>query len=230
MIASLIVLAASPTFCGEAPLEGPPRSIGRPSKGSVSGAISLTERDGVQVLPVRHRRRCLTWATPRLVSALERAGAEVQRRVPDSPPLGIGNLGRARGGSLAPYSKSHQAGRDGDLSFYFRNESRPVPPDDLHHVGAGLRTDDGLTFDTARNWALVASLIEDESIDIEWLFVGEAIKAELLRYATEAKAPAATVRAAQALLHQPSDAPPHDDHFHLRIRCTAAERKSGCTD
>ena len=35
---------------------------------------------------------------------------------------------------------------------------------------------------------------------------------------------------ASEVLHQPSDAPPHDDHFHLRIRCTADERKADCVD
>ena len=32
------------------------------------------------------------------------------------------------------------------------------------------------------------------------------------------------------VLHQPSDAPPHDDHFHVRIRCTQGERDEGCVD
>lgn len=114
----LLALGAEPT--------GTPASRGAHSKGWVDGAVALTETAAVRVLPKRHRERCLGWATPRLISALERAGREVQRAVPGSPALGVGNLGRARGGSLSPYSKSHQAGRDGDLAFYARDARGPV--------------------------------------------------------------------------------------------------------
>lgn len=141
---------------------------------------------------------------PRLVTALEAAGADVQRRVEGSPALGVGNIGRARGGALAPYSHSHQAGRDCDLAFYLRDEHAPIEPDDLHHV-TELRTSSGLRFDTPRNWALVAALLEDRSIDVKWLFVSDEL---LLRFARSVKAPAASIAAAERTLHQPSDAHP----------------------
>lgn len=225
-----IALAGSPTFCDEQPTKGSSRSVGRPSKGSVEGAVSLADSAAVVVLPARHKARCLTWAVPRLVKALERAGATVQDRVPGAPPLGVGDLGRAKGGSLVPYSKSHQAGRDVDLAFYFTNANGPVAPDDLLRVDEALHAPHGLTFDTARTWALVAALLEDDSIDVRWLFVAEFLKTELLRFARTTKAPKALLERAERVLHQPSDAPPHDNHLHLRIRCTTEERERGCVD
>lgn len=138
-----LVLAADPTFCEERPSTGAPASRGRPSRGSVEGAVSLTEGPAVRVLPKRHRQRCLTWATPRLVGALERAGREVQMAFPGSPALGVGNLGRAKGGSLAPFSSSHQAGRDGDLAFYALDSKGPVGLEDLEHFDSALVSEDG---------------------------------------------------------------------------------------
>lgn len=226
-----LVVAADPSFCDESPTKGLSRSHGRPSKGSLEGAVALTEGPAVRVLPKRHRERCLSWATPRLVGALERAGREVQKAVPGSPPLGVGNLGRARGGSLAPYSNSHQAGRDGDLAFYARDAKGPVALEDLERFDRSLTSQDGaLRFDVPRNWALVAALISDESIELKWLFVSAPLRDALLAHARRTGAPPELIATAERVLHQPSDAPPHDDHFHVRIRCTAVERDEDCVD
>jgi penicillin-insensitive murein endopeptidase len=40
--------------------------------------------------------------------------------------------------------------------------------------------------------------------------------------------PAWLLERAESVLHQPTDSRPHDDHFHLRIRCTPEERSAGC--
>ena len=227
----MLVLGAEPTFCDERPSKGTPASVGRPAKGRVEGAVMLTETTAVRVLPKRHRARCLSWATPRLIAALERAGREVQKALPDSPALGVGNLGRARGGSLAPYSHSHQAGRDGDLAFYALDGQGPVALEDLERFDGALKSEDGkLKFDVARNWALVAALVSDEAIELKWIFVSSALKDALLAQGRKSRASPKVLAAAERLLHQPSDAPPHDDHFHVRIRCTQSERDEGCVD
>ncbi len=233
-LATLLLLAplaaGAVDFCSESPLAVPPRSVGSPSKGSVEGAVALRDGQAARVLPKRHKARCLAWGTPRLVEALERAGKAVQARYPDSPPLGVGDLGRATGGSIRPLSHSHQAGRDVDLAFYvLDSDGRPVPAEDLTHFGDSLKSH-GLRLDVPRTWALVESLVSDGSIDVRWLFVSTPIAAALLDEASRVKARPELVERARALLHQPSDAPPHDDHLHLRIRCTKAEREQGCRD
>lgn len=228
----MLVLAAEPTFCGEQPTQEPPGSHGRPAKGAVDGAVALKDSRAARVLPKRHRARCLSWGTPRLVEAIEAAGEKVRASIEDSPPLGVGNIGRARGCSIAPYSKSHQAGRDADLAFYtLADDGLPAPLEDLEHFDESLRSrESGRRFDVRRNWALVAALLEDEHVDVKWLFVSDALKGALLAEARRQHAKSAVIARAKEVLHQPSDAPPHDDHFHLRIRCTAAEREGGCRD
>ncbi len=217
-------------YCRQKPTSGPAASIGRPSRGRLEGAVRLVESDSVRILPRRHRGRCLDWATPRLVAALERAGRKVRERHPGSPPLSVGNLSAARGGPIPPYSRSHQCGRDADLAFYQLDEKgSPVSPEDLSSFDEKLRS---LTrrFDVRRNWALVQALLEDDQIEVKWLFVSRPLKAALLAEGRRTGADEALLAKAKQLLHQPSDAPPHDDHFHLRIRCTASERRRGCSD
>ena len=226
-----LALSSAPSFCTETPTTKPAASHGRPSKGTVDGAAKLTDTHAARILPKRHQERCLSWGTPRLVEALERAGRAVQHSLENTPPLGVGNIGRPRGGSLAPYSHSHQAGRDADLAFYVLDEKGPRAAEDLEHFDATLKSPDGkLRFDVPRNWALVKALLTDDTIDVKWLFVSNELKAELLAHARKVKADAKLITRASEVLHQPSDAPPHDDHFHLRIRCTADERKADCVD
>jgi murein endopeptidase len=230
-VVMLLALGADPTFCDEKPTTGSVGSRGKPNKGHVDGAVALTETTSARVLPKRHRVRCLWWATPRFVGALERAGRAVQKAVPDSPALGVGNLGRARGGSLVPFSRSHQAGRDGDLAFYALDAQGPVALEDLETFGTDLKSEDGtLRFDVVRNWALVAAQVSDESIELKWVFVSSELRDALLAQGRKARAAPKIIAEAERVLHQPSNAPPHDDHFHVRIRCTEDERDEGCVD
>lgn len=205
-----LILAAS--FCTEAPTKSPSRSVGRASNGSLEGGVAITESESLRVLPKRHKARCLVFGTERLVRALEAAAAKV-----GGQPLGVGDLSRARGGSIAPLSRSHQSGRDADLAFY----ALKGPLDDLEALRPG-------ELDVARQWRLVAALLEDPSIDVRWMFVSEPIRAALLAEGERVKADPATLVRARRVLHQPSDAPPHDDHLHLRIACSPDEAAAGC--
>ncbi len=208
----VVALILAVSFCGETPTKAPSRSVGRASKGSLEGGVALTESESLRVLPKRHKARCLTFGTDRLVRALERAAAKVEGQ-----PLGVGDLSRARGGSIAPLSHSHQSGRDADLAYYARGGAL----DDLKRL-------EPEEIDLKRQWQLVAALLEDPSIEVRWMFVSEAIRSALLAEGARQKASAATLAKAGGVLHQPSDAPPHDDHLHLRVVCTAAEAAAGC--
>ena len=205
-----LVLAAS--FCAETPTKAPSRSVGRASKGSLEGGVAITESETLRVLPRRHKARCLNYGTERLVRALERAAAAV-----GGGPLGVGDLSRARGGSIAPLSSSHQSGRDADLAFYALDGAL----DDLARL-------EPARLDVARQWRLVVALLEDPSIEVRWMFVSDDIRSALLAEGRRQRAPKALLERAGAVLHQPSDAPPHDDHLHLRIACSAEETAAGC--
>jgi penicillin-insensitive murein endopeptidase len=221
---------AEPTFCDESPTaRAGSVSLGKASRGRLDGAEKLTTGPSVRLLPVRHARRCLNWGTARLVQAIAHAGAQVAERFPGSPPLGVGDLSKAKGGPI-PYSHSHQSGRDADLAFYTTNEDgQPVPAEDLVLFDAkGHSERHGLWFDAKRTWLLVRALLEDQSIHVQWLFISRPLRDALLAQARDERAPEALVHRAEEVLHQPSDAPPHADHLHLRIRCSDEEARLGC--
>jgi murein endopeptidase len=236
----LVLLSGAPVslsdgervYCDDQPVSGRPASLRRASSGAVVGAVRLKANPFAMLLPRRHQYRCLDWATPRLVEALVRAGAYVKQQLGEAPPLAVGNMSRAAGGPIYPYSRSHQSGRDVDLAPYQLDASgRSVRPDDLIVFGSDLRAQGSeRRFDTARNWALVQALLTDSTIDIKWLFISNALRQALLREGEQRRAGKDLLALAARVLHQPSDAPPHADHLHLRIRCTLEERAVGCLD
>ena len=235
---ALIFLTASlgstePNFCTDAPThDSQSASAGRPSHGRLQGAARFLDSEAARIMPLRHAARCIRFATARLVLAIAHTAERVQALIPNSPALGVGDLSRASGGPISPYSRSHQSGRDADLAFYARDVSgAPVAATDLHAYSDKLVSNDGsLHFDVERNWQMVAGLLEDASIHVQWLFVTPAIAHALVAEGERVGAPSALLARATAVLHQPSDARPHNDHMHVRILCEADERRLGCLD
>jgi penicillin-insensitive murein endopeptidase len=88
-------------------------SIGRPNAGLLVNGVRMPEGRGWNAVdPDR------TWGTRESVEALVRAIDRVEQRFPDTPPLSIGHISARRGGPLSPH-KSHQAGRDADIGYYY---------------------------------------------------------------------------------------------------------------
>ena len=140
---------------------------------------------------------------------------------------------------------SHQAGRDVDLHFYSVDaEGHPLdaPHNDMIRYDADgkpyLRRGASYTetewerrrFDTARNWQLVEALLTDPEVRVQWVFVAQGLEDRLLQYATRKQRPAWVIEYARTVMYNPADAPPHDDHFHVRIYCSRADRFHGCVD
>jgi murein endopeptidase len=221
-------------FCDESPTRGDALSVGRASNGALRGAVRLKPSSFVRVLPSKSRR-CIDWGTPRLIEAIVHAAEVVAEEFPGSPPLGVGDLSRARGGPIRSYSRSHQSGRDADLAFFQLDaEGQAVAAEDFVRFDSRLSgaTCDGeaRAFDLARNWLVVRALLDDPGIKVRWVFVSRAIREALLAEGRREKVPQELLARAADVLHQPSDAPPHDDHLHLRIACKAAEILRGCRD
>ena len=206
-------------------------SLGTIRSGSLRRPASLPiEGDHHQIIE-RHQSRNTNYGTQELVDAIESAARQVYQEH-QGAPLRVGNLGFRRGGRI-PWSSSHQAGRDADLAFYAVNgDGKSVPtPDLIGFDDLGRAEDhDDLYFDIPRNWALVRALLTDQTIKVQWLFVSLGLKNLLLLHALEIGEPLDLVRRASKVLHQPTDAPPHHDHLHLRIGCSQADRLQGCLD
>tara|TARA_B100001750_G_scaffold49840_1_gene37770 strand:- start:431 stop:1039 length:609 start_codon:yes stop_codon:yes gene_type:complete len=171
------------------------------------------------------------YGTWELVQLLERAAYRVERRLPGAK-LSVGELSAEHGGRL-PGHASHQSGRDVDLAFYMLDgRGRPYPPGafaafDAH--GRGLRPNEGLTFDDARNWELVAKLVADGDARVQYIFVARHIKQRLLAEGRRRAAPASVLERAERVMVQPASGNPHANHFHVRIYCAPADRPT-CRD
>ena len=85
-------------------------------------------------------------------------------------------------------------------------------------------------YDVRRNWALVRALLEEPGIEIQYLFIHARLRERLLAWAAEEGEDPALLERAEAILHQPGDSAPHDDHLHVRIFCAESDRALGCRD
>ncbi len=207
-------------------------SLGSSSEGHLENAASLPVRGNHYEILEKHRERGLRWGTDEMVELLTGAADDVAEAFPGST-MRVGNLGREHGGDIA-WSHSHNSGRDADLAFFARRPSSgervPTPGLVSFDADGEAAGDPDLVFDVPRNWRLVKSLLTSPKADIQWLFVSEPLKHEMLAHAREQGEPKRLVRRAKHVLHQPSDAPPHNDHLHVRITCSKQDRLEGCLD
>lgn len=218
------------------------------SRGSVGTASNGVLMHG-EALPtqgqgfVRARPGDMTrWGTPQLVGALQRAAASVAQHFAPAAPLRIGDLSSEMGGAH-PRHGSHRSGRDADVMFYLTDAqgvsvrgmgwlaiNRYGYAKENTKPGGSKGSGNLFFFDEARNWHFVRTLLLDPSIDVQWIFCSNGIKNRLLNYAAIHEPRADVLVQATWVLHRPSQARAHDDHFHVRVMCSAEERLSGCID
>lgn len=208
-------------------------SVGAPGHGVLAGGVELPpEGTGYRWL----RREGHHHGLPRLVAAVQGSAAEVLRERPGGAPLLVGDLSAPHGGGI-PQHRSHRTGRDVDLLFFTTTpEGVPVPspgfvrfgPDGLAFVPPEQGGPRFVRFDVEREWLLVKSLVSSPDANVQWLFISRPLEAMLVEYALARGEDAALVWRAAAVLQQPGDSLPHDDHLHLRTACTPDEALAGC--
>ncbi len=125
-----------------------PLSIGTPDAGLLLNPVLFPEGWYWTL-----RERDESWATDETIDFIVNAIEAVEARYPGSPRLVIGDLSNPQGGRIDRH-RSHQAGRDADLGFYYRSgESqsfRSARPKDL---------------DAPRTWAFVRALVTESDVD-----------------------------------------------------------------
>lgn len=220
-------------------------STGRTNRGFIRKPARLALRGVGWKVPQRWKDRGFQYGVDELVQAIERAAGRV-RATDRRALLGVADLSKRRGGSSV-WHRSHQSGRDVDVLFYTIDErGRPLPPPEHDMIRFDAKGEPFLDprakvgyteigwekrrFDAKRNWQFVEALLTDPSIRVQWIFVSEALEARMLAYARKANRPEWIVSYAQTVMNQPGDSLPHDDHFHIRIYCTRADRFHGCED
>ncbi len=238
--APLLALALAASGClGLTPAPDEPVSFGRTNRGILRNGVRLPDAgDGYQRARPGEETR---YGTPALIGALTRAFAEVARAFPGSAPMRVGDLSAPFGGRHHRHG-SHRSGLDADVLFFVTD------PAGRSRTGRGWlafnrfgvaiereRPDDGpggglFFFDDARNWHFARTLLLDEEAPVQWLFVSRGVKARLLRYAASHEPDPRAIERASYAMHQPADASPHDDHFHVRVLCAPRELAYGCVN
>ncbi len=210
--------------------DGTSVSYGKGNKGALHTGVKLPLTGDGYWVPPRWKRRGNIYGTDELVALVVRVGRRMQRELPGVQPFGVADLSPRVGGP-SRFHRSHQSGRDVDVLFYYMDESgKSLKSSWMKRVDEYGATVDGLRFDVERNWALVRALIEERSVEVQYIFVYEPLKHLLLEHAISAGEPNGLVEHAAYLLHQPGDSAPHNDHFHVRIYCPPSDRPLGCRD
>jgi penicillin-insensitive murein endopeptidase len=137
-----------------------PMSIGRPNAGILINGVQMpTGAEWKLVDPAR------AWGTQETVDAIARIIKKVNEKYANTPPVYIGHLSAEHGGHLNPH-KSHQGGRDVDISYYYSTKASwfaKVTPQN---------------FDCMRSWALIKGFSTETNI--EFVLVDTSVQ-KLLR-------------------------------------------------
>ncbi len=232
--------------------DGSSVSIGNHATGALRHGRPLAFFGEGYLVPQRWRERQRNYGTDELVGLLIRS-ARRTNRIQRNSMLGIADLS-PRGGGSSPEHRSHRNGRDVDLLYYVTDlEGKPVTPTEMipfdnqglmvapatqpaassvtAPTGASVvPPPGGRKLDVARTWTLVKVLVTDPQVSVQWIFMGRGIAQLLLQHARAKKEPAYVMERAAAVLHQPSDAQSHMDHWHLRVFCSLSDRYQGCID
>lgn len=197
-------------------------TIGYPNEGWHLRAKRLKPSRYVKIKPGSEGK---TYGHPALVLMLERSAKDLQSGAPGSV-LVVGDLSDENGG-LLPGHRSHQSGRDADVVFYALDANgRSVTLDRYVKFGANGKAldDSGYVFDDRRNWLLVQSWVRDRRAGLSHIFISRQLRQRLIAYASHQPAFKPYVAEVSALLKQPEDCEPHDDHFHVRVSCPTGQK------
>jgi LysM repeat protein len=189
--------------------ESTSESIGWPYQGRLTVPVRLPTHRGYVI-----RERNSAWGTLETIQWLGDGFDAVRQRFPEGPRLRIHDISHHRGGFMRGH-RSHQSGRDVDLSYY----QRQCGP-----AGCPFRNLTARELDAARTWALFERWLTDDRI--EAIFVDYRLQAPLYR---EARRRGAT----REQLHRWFQYPRgpgfplgairhfrlHRDHAHVRFRC-----------
>ena len=220
-------------------------SVGSHSRGALVHGSAIPFEGTGYLVHRDWRLRDHRYGTQEMVAWLISLFAEVNRAHPDTVVY-LGDLSGRQGGDVAKH-RSHASGRDVDVFFVASDAAgktlRDLPAM-IHFArdGRALRwscaNNGQLTreplpparFDVKRNWAIVRAMLSSPVVEVQWIFIDEAFAQLLLEEAGRDGTPSAIVDKARAILHQPTDSQPHDDHMHVRVFCSPGDRAFGCTD
>jgi len=181
-------------------------SVGRPQQGALVNPKRFPEGKHWHLMSPGN-----AYATEETIDYLTRAVEKVHATIPGGHPLYIGDISSHHGGSLKGH-KSHQAGRDVDISFFYRaTKNKPV---------RWYRVADAETLDVGRTWVFVKALLIET--DVKFIFINTSVQKLLKDHALEVgEDPEWLDRVFQYDSKDPwpiiRHSPGHDTHIHIRF-------------
>lgn len=139
-------------------------SLGRPSAGGLLNGVQMPRGTGWVVLDPSH-----AWGTRETVDYLVKAITKVRASHPHAHDVYVGHISARRGGALRPHV-SHQAGRDVDLSYFYKDDS-----------ARWYRRATEANLDRERTWAFVRALVTDT--DAELILIDRGLQTLLREHA-----------------------------------------------
>jgi penicillin-insensitive murein endopeptidase len=212
--------------------DGTSISVGRASHGYLIEGARLPDRGEGYVTREVWRARGNRYGTDEVIDLVVGVSRRMHRLIPDVP-LVVADLSGRGGGERNAFHRSHQSGRDVDLLYYMRDASgQPFAPDAMHVFNAAVHATDGtgITIDIPRTWLLVKEVLTAPEAPVQWIFIYAPIARRLIDHAQQIGEPEAMIARARRTLKQPGDSARHDDHMHVRVYCSAADRAYGCVD
>ena len=214
--------------------KAPSVSVGEPNSAKLLNACELPAKGyGVRLL---NAGRKTNFGTDEMVFGLMELGAQMGDRWGDDGTFGVGDISDQDGGKLSPHI-SHQGGRDADVGYYICDDKgRPQGNRMLTCGKDGTSKEGTLRFDVARNWEFVCAMMDSPHFggEIRFILIAEWLKKLLVEHGEERAAKARTAaerdyhakraKRAEQVLDVKND---HDNHFHLRIKCTREDNKEG---
>lgn len=194
------------------------RSVGTPSRGRIENGAPFPEGEGWVLRSFRPR----SYATRQVVKELALSLTEWREFHPEANPVKIGEFSKRGGGRVRPH-KSHRSGRDVDIGYVM------LQPDEGHRF---VRVD-GENLDAAATWGLVSRLLATGAV--ESIFMDKSVQLQLVPYAAQSM-DEVEQRATFSVLEPDARARKktaikawrgHDDHMHIRFRCTEADLNCG---
>lgn len=228
---ALVVLVAG---CAELGVvsDGTSLSIGKPNHGTLVDGVRLADQGDGFVTREVWQTRGNRFGTDELVDLVTAVARRMRTQVRDVK-LVVADLSGRGGGERIAFHRSHQSGRDVDLLYYMRDAAgKPFEPDAMHVFNKAARAIDGsgITVDIPRTWMLVKELLTAPEAVVQWVFMYEPIARRLIEHAERIGEPEALVARARKAMRQPGDSARHDDHMHVRVYCSTADRAYGCVD
>jgi LysM repeat protein len=190
-------------------------SVGSPTCGSIEGPVQIAAHRGYVL---RNPER--SWATERTASRLAEGFDAVLRSHRRPARVRVHDLSLRGGGSIDDH-RSHQSGRDVDITYYQRRCDAAE--------GCALRAVAPNELDVVRQWTLLRHWLRRG--DVEAVFIDYALQAPLYREAQRRGAtPEELARWFQYPRRGHEDGiirhfPNHRDHLHVRFACHESERR-----